>query len=131
MKKMVVGSLVLIALAATATPAGAWGWRRHDCGSYMTGDCGAAVAYVEQTVTAYRPEYKTRVVPMEVTRMVSKVVEQPYKYTEMVPVVTPQKRTETFYTTQTKEVPFKYTEMVPVVTPQKRTETFYTTQTKE
>src|SRR5260370_1049554 len=42
-------------------------------------ECGPQ--YVEQTVTAYRAEARTRVVPTVVNRVVSREVEEAYTYT--------------------------------------------------
>jgi hypothetical protein len=83
-------------------------------------------AWEEKTVTRYRTEQKTRVVPVVTTRLVSKVVEVPYKYTEQVPVTVAEKRTVTTFQCVAKEVPFTYTVKVPVVVPEKRTVTTYT-----
>src|SRR5262249_48765725 len=140
MKRMVWAGMVVGVWAAVVTPADAHGLRRSRCGggsscvacAGMTGGCGGAgKGYGEQALTAYPPVYKQRTVPTTINRVVSKVVEEPYKYTEMVQEVTPQKRMETYYTTQTKQVPYTYSVSVPVVTPQKRMETYYTTQTKQ
>ena len=92
-------------------------------------ECGPQ--YVEQTVTAYRAETRTRVVPTVVNRVVCRVVEEAYTYTEMVPVCTPQTQTQTYYTTVTRQVPYTYTELVPVTTPQRQVQTYYTTVTRE
>ena len=92
-------------------------------------ECGPQ--YVEQTVTAYRAETRTRVVPTVVNRVVCRVVEEAYTYTELVPVTTPQTQTQTYYTTLTRQVPYTYTELVPVTTPQRQVQTYYTTVTRE
>ncbi len=133
MKHALVLAAALGVFSFAAPQADAFG-RRSRCGG---NDCGAPVsccepqpcagpAYIEKTVTAYRPVYKQKTVPTEIRKIVSKVVEEPFKYTEMVAEVTPQKRTETYYTQQMKEVPYKYTVMVPVVTPEKRTINYFT-----
>src|SRR4051794_21367556 len=109
------------------------------CGAPGCGEAAGAVspfsaegsACVEQTVTSYRQEYRQRVVPIVVNRLVSRVVEVPYTYTEMVPVSTPQRQVRTVFTTVARQVPYTYTELVPVTTPQQRTETFYTPVTRQ
>jgi hypothetical protein len=106
-------------LAVPLSPVEA-GWFGHDKGN---SDC--PIGYEEKTVTAYRQEWKTRVVPVVVTRNVSKVVEEPYKYTEYEKVTVPEKRTTTSYKCVTREVPYTYTAQVPVTIPEKRTITTY------
>jgi hypothetical protein len=78
---------------------------------------------VEQTVTAYRAEMRQRVVPTVVNPVVSREVAETYTYTEVVPVTTPQRQVQTYYTSVARQVPYSYTEMVPVTTPQTRTQT--------
>lgn len=82
-------------------------------------DC--PVAWVEKTVTAYHTEYQTQIVPTVVTRSVSRVVEEPYKYTELVPVTVAEKRSITSYQCVSRPVSYNYTVNVPVVTQEKRT----------
>jgi hypothetical protein len=91
----------------------------------------ACVTYVDQVVTAYRPVYKEVLVQGTANELVSRVVETPYKYTEMVAVTTPTKQVQTFYTQVAKQVPYTYTETVPVVTPTKQVQTFYTQVAKQ
>ena len=69
---------------------------------------------LERTVTCYRPEYRTRTVARTVCKVVPKEIEERYHYTELVRVETPQKRTETYCTVETRQVPYRYTESVPV-----------------
>jgi len=69
------------------------------------GGCGG-VQYVEQTITAYRQETRTRSVQATVYRTVTKEIEVPYKYVETVPVVTPTKQTVTTYQQVSKQVPY-------------------------
>src|SRR5262245_57620975 len=111
----------------------------HGRGPAVAGCAGGVVyaasctapAYEERTVTAYRCEVKTRTVERTIHRLVTKEVEVPYTWTEMVAETTPQKRTETYYTTVTKEVPYTYMVSVPVTTPEKRTITEHVCVTKE
>src|SRR5262245_61537601 len=136
MKQRVVLGLALAAALLASNQAPAFG-HRHGCceatacgvatcaGGVMYAASCAAPTYEERTVTAYRCEVKTRTVERTVQRVVTKEIEEPYTWTEMVAVTTPQKRTETVCTTVTKEVPYTYTVNVPVTTPEKRTVTEY------
>src|ERR1700691_5051333 len=126
---------LLTALPAASVSAGGHKWfHGHDDDGYET-------TWVEQTVTAYRTECKTQLVPVVVDKVVSKTIEEPYKYTELVPVTIPEKQTVTTYSTECKtqlvpvvvdkvvsktiEEPYKYTELVPVTIPEKQTVTTY------
>jgi hypothetical protein len=133
MKRLLIALLVGGQLGWSVPQLEARGCKRGGCGSSGPGcasDCGGGVGYVEQQVTAYRTECREKEVEVTVNRMVSRVVETPYKYTENVMVTTPQKRTETFYTCQTRQVPYTYNVVVPVAMPEKRTVTQYQCQTK-
>src|SRR5437870_8984010 len=147
MRQMLTASMILTALAWIASsPEQARAHGRHrGCGPAACGcaaaccgapvECGAPCApacapqYVERTVTCYRPEYRTREVPVTVYKLVPH--EEKFTYIECVPVTRPEKRTETFCTTVTKQVPFTYTVCVPVSKPEKRVETYCTTVTKQ
>ena len=123
MRKLFGSTLLLGLLVGSASPASAHG-RASDCGEGVGPAPAADCGWIEKTVTCYRPEYRTRTVPHTVCKVVPREVEEKYTYTEMVRVVTPEKRTETYCTVVTKEVPYRYTVCVPVWKPEKRTETF-------
>src|SRR4051794_27639433 len=79
-------------------------------GAPMAADaCAGGVTYVDQVMTGYRAETRTRTVSRMVSRVVTREVEEAYTYTEQVPVTTPEKRTRTSYRTVTKQVPYTYT----------------------
>src|SRR5436309_1355484 len=59
----------------------------------------AGVTYVEQVMTGYRAEVRTRAVTRTVSRVVTREVEEAYQYTEMVPVTVAEKQTRTEYRT--------------------------------
>src|SRR5208337_5505306 len=109
------GWILLLAVLASPVAGVQAGWR---CCSPCGTDC--CVSYVEKEVTCYRAESKQRVVPVTVTKLVSSVVEEKYKYTEMVPVYIPEKRTESFWTCVPREEIFTYNVCVPVYTPVKQ-----------
>src|SRR5260370_36048216 len=121
MRKVLGSALLLGLLAGSASPASAHG-RASDCGEVVGPAPAADCGWTEKTVTCYRPEYRTRTVPHTVCKVVPREVEERYTYTEMVRVVTPEKRSETYCTVETKEVPYRYTVCVPVWKPEKRTE---------
>src|ERR1043165_8857004 len=142
MKKLLVSAVLAVAAVLGLTldsQAGLFRHHRGDCGGGCdTGcassapygpvaDCAPAPApapqYVEQKVT----RYKQVMVEKEIEELVSRCVarQEKFTYNVQVPVMTPEKRTETFYSRVEKQVPFTYTVNVPVTVPEKRTETFY------
>ncbi len=153
MKKLLLVGFVVLSLATLATNAQAFGWRNRGCcapepccevapisycGSHVAvaaapvpSPCVVSPCYVQQTVTCYKAVTKTRVVHHKVRKMVTKEVDEPYTYYELVPVVTPQKRTETVHKMVTKEVPYKYTVMQQVMEPVKKTVTTYKVVSKQ
>src|SRR5262245_46118085 len=90
-----------------------------------------AVTYVDRVVTGQRAETRTRQATRVVSRVVSREVEEPYTYTEMVPVTVAEKRTRTVCRTVTKQVPYTYTANVPYTVPQKQMRTVCRTVEKE
>jgi hypothetical protein len=117
---------LLTALPAASVSAGGHKWF-HGHGD----EDGYETAWVEQTVTAYRAECKTQLVPVVVDKVVSKTIDEPYKYTELVPVTVPQKQTVTTYKCVAKEVPYTYTVHAQIVTPEKRSITTYETVARQ
>lgn len=118
MRKQVFVAL-LVGLLVMPLPAEAsWITWRHKAEQCLLG-------WEEKTVTEYRKECKTRLVPKVVTKSVAKTIEEPYKYTELVPVTVAEKRNVTEHQCVTKEVPYTYSVKVPVVTAEKRTITTY------
>ncbi|MGL4549630.1 MAG: hypothetical protein ACRC33_00470, partial [Gemmataceae bacterium] len=71
--------------------------------------CGGGVSYVDQVVTGYRAETRTRTVNQTVSRLVTREVPETYTYTENVPVTVAEKQTRTVYKTVSKQVPYTYT----------------------
>jgi hypothetical protein len=90
-----------------------------------------APCFVEQKIICYKAVQKERIVPIEVARKQFKVVDEPYKYVEMVKIVTPEKRIETFYACVTKDVPYTYKVCVPVTVPEHRTVPYLETIQRE
>src|SRR5262245_13373220 len=126
MRKLLVAGLALGLVALIATPADAFGKKR--AGYCPAPSCEApasdyTVAYVDQVRTGYRAEYRTRTVNVTVNRVVPRTVSETVKWNETVAVMTPTKRTETYYTCVAKQVPVTYNVTVPVVTQEKRTVT--------
>jgi hypothetical protein len=97
-------------------------------------DCdrpGDGVTYVDQEVTAYRPEPRTRTVNRLVSRLVTREVPETYTYTEMVPVTVPEKQVRTLYHLASKQVPRTTTVLVPITTAEKQTRMVYREVKKE
>jgi hypothetical protein len=140
MKRLLMATpVVALALLLVSTPdASAFGRRK---GHYD--DCAPAyapaptcVTWVEQTVTAYRTEWKTRQVPVEVSRPVERVEIKKEKRTVIVPTWVTEKSTVTEVvptwvtekSTVTESVPTwvteksTVTEVVPTWVTEKRTE---------
>jgi len=132
-KSLLVSWLVAGQLGWFVMPAQARGCKRGGCCAPVDcapAACGSEVSYVEQQVTAYRAECRTKEVEVTVNRLVSRVVEEKYKYTENVLVSTPEKRSETVYVCQTKQVPYTYNVVVPVTVQETRNVTAYQCQTR-
>jgi hypothetical protein len=131
MKKLIFATLALVGLAVLVAPVDAHGFglRRSSCNtsSGYADTCGMAVSYVDQEVTAYRTEVKTREVEREVREWVTKEVKQDYKYYELKEVVTPTKRTVVWYENITVRVPVEYDVCVPTLVTEKRKVTTYKT----
>ncbi|TMQ34774.1 MAG: hypothetical protein E6K70_05860, partial [Planctomycetota bacterium] len=92
MRKLLAFALLLALSLVALSPALARDLRR----SRFAADCEESVAapspvcnWVEQQVTCYRPEYRTRTVQRTVNRLVPKEVEETFRYTELVREVTP------------------------------------------
>jgi hypothetical protein len=132
LKRLVVVWLVAAQFWWFALPAEARGCKRAcgGCGSECYSPSCGEVTYVEQQVTAYRAECRVKEVEVTVNRMVSRVVEENYKYTENVLVSAPEKRTVTVNVCQTREVPYTYNVIVPTTVQEKRTVTTYQCQTR-
>jgi len=85
-----------------------------------------AVSYVEQVRTGYRPVMRSREVEVVVNRLVTKPVEEKFNYNEYETITTPEKRSVTHYRCVTEQVPYTFNVQVPVYTPTKVKQTFYT-----
>jgi len=122
MKKLILTSLALAAVGLTASPAWAFGHRRHHDSCCEPACCApscapaAQVSYVEQTVTCYRAEWREREERYTVNRLVSRTEVVPEKITVCVPVWREEKRTCTVYESVPREVVRDVTccRMVPV-----------------
>lgn len=119
--------LSVLGLALAAPPVDARGCRSAGC-CYTT--C-CAVSYVDQACTGYRCVVKYKPIQVNVTEMVTKVVDEPCKYTVYEPVKVAHKRTVTCYKQVVVEEPFTYTIYEPVHTKQKVKVTTYTCKPKE
>lgn len=110
MKKVLVAGLVLAGLAVMASPSQAHGLRRRckgDCDSGCQTACAheaCAPAYVEKTITCYRPVWKEKDVTCTVNRCVPREVVTKHTYTVQVPEWKDEKRTVTVYVQKPKEV---------------------------
>ena len=127
-------SAVVVSSCTCIVASSPWGWSGVVAATAMMSEgpgptVETAPERVERTVTCYRPEFRTREVPVTVYKCVPR--EEKYTYTETVPVTKAEKRTCTYYTTVTKEVPYAYQEKVAIMKPETRTQTFYATVTKE
>jgi len=131
MKKLIFATLVLVGSAVLVAPVDAHGLRRSSsCGTSSSGyadTCGMAVSYVDQEVTAYRTEVRTREVEREVREWVTREVKQEYKYYELKEVVTPKKQTVVWYENVTVRVPVEYDVCVPTLVNEKRQVTTFRT----
>jgi len=126
--------LAAAVVAVCATSGDAFGRRRSGCGggSGGYGDCGApcgmTVSFVEQQVTAYRAELRTRPVEVTVYRTVAKPVT--FEYTVNEQVITPTTQKVTTYQVVNKPVTFEYTAYETVVTPTPQKVTTYQVVTR-
>src|SRR4051812_9304645 len=103
MTRMLKGALALAAMVGAAAPVVAQGGNPlangyngaasggavystagYANGAAMAGDCGvsasAGVSYVDQVMTGYRNEVRTRTVNQTVSRLVTREVEEAYTY---------------------------------------------------
>src|SRR5262249_23942829 len=64
-------------------------------GAMASDPCAGGVTYVDQVMTGYRAETRTRTASRMVSRVVTREVNDPYTYTEMVPVTVAERRTRT------------------------------------
>jgi hypothetical protein len=153
MKRFFVLGLSLVALFAMQSSNYAFGGifchhHHHGCAETTCGGCGGCgtgcgavaapcapvvaapvaptVTYVDQTVTTYTSKWVAKQVPVQVRKMVSKTVAEPYTYNVLVPVTTPKVRTETYCEQVMVAEPYTYTEMVSKVTPTPQQVTTYT-----
>src|SRR5262249_23038877 len=94
MKRTMLACLVLGLVVICSNGLEASGLRSR-CNDCAPADCN--VTYVDKEVTCYKTEVKTRVVPMEVCRVVAKTIQEQYKYVEMVPECHQEKRMCTTY----------------------------------
>src|SRR5262249_28890824 len=98
----------------------------------VAGDpCAAGVTYVDQVMTGYRAETRTRTGNRSVSSVVTREVDEPYTWTEQVPVTVAEKRTRTVCRTVTKQVPYTFTVNVPYTVAQKQTRTVCRTVEKQ
>ena len=119
-RRMLVVAVMGVAMVATAQQAAAFGKKRGGapcepcgapapCATAAAAPCGPqyTVSYVDQKVTAYKQEAKTRDVKVTVNEWVD--VKEDYKYFTAKPVVTKQK--VTVNEMQTKQEAYKYQAM--------------------
>jgi hypothetical protein len=120
MRKLTLASLALAALALTASPAGAFGHRRHHESCCEPACCAPAakpcVSYVERQVTCYRTEWRTREESCTINHFVPRTVVGSETITVCVPVWTEEQRTCTVYDRVARKVERDVTccRMVPV-----------------
>jgi hypothetical protein len=123
MKKVSATTLVLGTFALLVTSAPAQHRLLHHARPGTNGSAGCC--YVEQKIICYKAVTKTKTVPITTKKEVSKVVEEPFKFVEMVQVTTPEKRVEKYFVCATKDVPFTYKVCVPITVQQKQTVTYF------
>src|ERR1043165_3818880 len=86
MKKVSATTLVLGTFALLVTSAPAQHRLLHHARPGTNGSAGCC--YVEQKIICYKAVTKTKTVPITTKKEVSKVVEEPFKFVEMVQVTT-------------------------------------------
>lgn len=137
MKKILIGGLVLTLFSYTGISVEAC-HHRERCGTTakpaLSGPVNcvplpATPSFVEQKVTAYRPEWRVRQVERMVPKMITREVEVPCTWTEWVRVVTPVTRKETTWMRQMKEVPVRHRVCEWYSVPEKVRVTKYRTET--
>jgi len=144
MKKMLLAGMCLaVAVVAwVVAPVDAHLLRRGgghgssgDCCAPAVSDCCAPapmmVTYQDQVVQGWKMEYKTKVVPVEVTRMVAKPVEEVITQKVAKTVMVPQKRQVTTYQQVSKQITYEYTVQVPEMKPVVQKVTTYQQVTKQ
>jgi hypothetical protein len=118
MKKVLISGLVAVLFGAATTGLEAKG---DKCGPAACAQVPCGPTYVEQKVTAYRFEYKTRKVERVIHKMHTHVVEEPCTWTEYLREVTPVTEKVTCWVPLYRDVPVKvrvcewYTEPQKVV----------------
>lgn len=124
MKNLFLAGLAVASLFLVGARAEARGGKGSSCGGGVyscasacdaSAWCAPAAPVSYQTVTAYRCEVRTRVVPRQVTRYEYNTVNDTVKYTVMEQVVTPTKQTQTYYETVSEQQPYSYQVMKPVM----------------
>ncbi len=133
MKKLISATIALVGLAVLVAPVDAHGFglrRSSGCAPACApaDTCGMAVSYVDQEVTAFKTEVKTREVEREVKEWVTKEVKENYKYYVLAEKVTPTKQTIVWYENVTVKVPVEYDILVPTTVIEKRKVTSYKTE---
>jgi hypothetical protein len=103
MKKWVLVWAVLV-LALAATPARAWCGGGWSCPAPCDVCCDVSVSWVDQVVTCYRSELRSRDVPCVIHRPVYHEVVTPYTCTVMVPEYHNEKRVATVLTSVPHEI---------------------------
>lgn len=118
MKKVLFGGLALLGLVLTCGSAEARGWgRRCSTPVYCEPACPPmAVTWVDKVVTAYKPVWHERDVPVVYRKPNYKDVVKDHKAMVMVPYWEDEKRTLTWYEHQPRQVEREVTRchMVPV-----------------
>jgi hypothetical protein len=121
MKKLLLLSLALGAIALTASPAQAHGLRRacRSCASVCSTPCYIprpqyTIAYEDRVVTRYKQEWKQREVPVTYQKPVIKEVTKKVKVTNLVPEYKDEKRTVPHFMHEKKEVEREVTRCVRV-----------------
>ena len=127
MKRLMIATpLVALAVLLLSTPdASAFGRRKKHCAEDCAPGCAPApmnVTWVEQTVTAYRTEWRTRQVPVEVSRPVERIEVKKEKRTVIVPTWVTEKSTVSEVVPTWVTEKSTVTEVVPTWVTEKRTE---------
>jgi hypothetical protein len=91
MRKLLTACMIALGLALLPSAVEARGHRGHGgCGNGYGGGCGYSCAvpvyqYEDRVVTVYRTEVRSEKVPTTITRCVVRYVDEPVKYTVLVP----------------------------------------------